>query len=97
MSKEAVFTMTLEPELRAEFMAEAQASHRPASQILREWMREFVQRQRQAREYDEFLRGKVADAREQVRAGDYASADDVEARSAARRAQLLAKAGGAGT
>lgn len=78
-------------------MAEAQASHNPASQILRELMREFLQRQRQAREYDEFLRGKEADAREQVRAGDYATADDVEARSAARRAQLLSKAGGAGT
>ncbi|MBK7469884.1 MAG: antitoxin of toxin-antitoxin stability system [Betaproteobacteria bacterium] len=96
MSKEAVFTMKLEPELRAEFMAEAEASHRPASQILRELMREFVQRQRQAREYNEFLRGKVSDAREQVRAGDYASADEVEARFAARRARLLAKAGGAG-
>ncbi len=96
MSKEAVFTMKLEPELRAEFMAEAEASHRPASQILRELMREFVQRQRQSREYEEFLRGKVADAREQIRAGDYTSADEVEARFAARRAQLLAKAGGAG-
>ncbi|MBK9608407.1 MAG: antitoxin of toxin-antitoxin stability system [Betaproteobacteria bacterium] len=96
MSKEAVFTMKLEPELRAEFMAEAEASHRPASQILRELMREFVQRQRQEREYNEFLRGKVSDAREQVRAGDYASADEVEARFAARRARLLAKAGSAG-
>lgn len=96
MSKEAVFTMKLEPELRAEFMAEAEATHRPASQILRELMREFVQRQRQAREYDEFLRGKVADAREQIRTGEYASADDVETRFAARRAQLLAKAGGSG-
>jgi predicted transcriptional regulator len=96
MSKEAVFTMKLEPELRAEFMAEAAAAHRPASQILRELMREFVQRQREAREYDEFLRTKVADAREQIRAGDYASAEDVEARFAARRAQLLAKAGRAG-
>ncbi|MDO8278773.1 MAG: antitoxin of toxin-antitoxin stability system [Burkholderiaceae bacterium] len=96
MSKEAVFTMKLEPELRAEFMAEAEASHRPASQILRELMREFVQRQREAREYDDFLRDKVADAREQIRAGDYADADDVEARFAARRAQLLTKAGSAG-
>lgn len=96
MSKEAVFTMKLEPELRAEFMAEAEASHRPASQILRELMREFVQRQRAAREYDEFLRAKVADAREQVSAGQYASTENVEARFAARRAQLLAKAGGGG-
>ena len=95
MSKEAVFTMKLEPELRAEFMAEAEASHRPASQILRELMRDFVRRQREAREYDDFLRGKVAVAREQVRAGEFASADEVEARFAARRAQLLAKSGGA--
>ena len=51
MSKQAVFTMKLEPELRAEFMAEAEAAHRPASQVLRELMREFVQRQRESREY----------------------------------------------
>jgi len=49
MLKQAVFTMKLEPELRDEFMAEADASHRPASQIVREMMREFVQRQREAR------------------------------------------------
>ncbi|MGQ0708705.1 MAG: antitoxin of toxin-antitoxin stability system [Rhodoferax sp.] len=96
MSKETVFTMKLEPELRAEFMAEAEASHRPASQILRELMREFVQHQRQAREYEQFLHGKVANAREQIRTGEYARADDVEARFAARRARLQAKVGGAG-
>ena len=59
MPKEAVFTMKLEPGLRAEFMAEAEAAHRPASQVLRELMREFVQRQREAREHDEFLRRKA--------------------------------------
>jgi predicted transcriptional regulator len=96
MSKEAVFTMKLEPELRAEFMAAAEASHRPASQIMRELMREFVQRQREAREYEAFLRSKVASAREQISAGDYASADDVEQHFAERRAKLLAKAGTTG-
>jgi len=45
MSKQAVFTMKLEPELREQFMAEAEASHRPASQIVREMMRQFVQTQ----------------------------------------------------
>ena len=58
MSKQAVFTMKLDPELRAEFMAEAEAAHRPASQVLRELMREFIQSQRKSREYDEFLRRK---------------------------------------
>jgi len=49
MPKEAVFTLKLKSNLRAAFVSEAQASHRPASQILRELMREFVERQRPAR------------------------------------------------
>jgi predicted transcriptional regulator len=93
MSKEAVFTMKLEPELRDAFMAEAEASHRPASQILRDLMREFIQRQREARDYEAFLRGKVAHAREQINAGDYAEAEEVETRFAARRSQLLMESG----
>ncbi len=86
MSKEAVFTMKLESELRDNFMAEAQASHRPASQVLRELMREFVDRQRQAREYDAFLGSKVEAGRASMRAGVGRSNDEVEAKFAARRA-----------
>jgi len=46
MTKEAVFTVKLEAELRDAFMAEARASHRPASQLVRDFMREFVQSRR---------------------------------------------------
>jgi predicted transcriptional regulator len=88
MSKQAIFTMKLEPELRAEFMAEAEAAHRPASRILRELMREFVQRQREAREYDEFLRRKVEAGRASMRDGQGRSDDEVEAEFAARRARV---------
>lgn len=94
MPKEAVFTMKLEPELRDAFMAEAKASHRPASQVVRELMREFVERQRQAREYDAFLRAKVDAARAEVAAGQVATSADVEARFAARRTALGVKADG---
>jgi len=45
MPKEAMFTLKLEPELRAQFMAAAQVADRPASQIVREFMRDFIQRQ----------------------------------------------------
>ena len=93
MSKEAVFTMKLEPDLRADFMAAAQASHRPASQILRELMRDFVQRQRQSREYEDFLHSKVDRARKQVAEGQLASHEDVESRFEKRRAEILAKSG----
>lgn len=92
MSKEAVFTMKLEPELRDQFMAEAEAAHRPASQIVRELMREFVQRQRQAREYDAFLQHKVDAARTSMRAGQGRSSEEVEAKFAARRAKAADQA-----
>jgi len=91
MPKEAVFTMKLEPELRAAFMAEAEAAHRPASQLLRELMREFVQRQREAREYDEFLRSKVEAGRASMRVGRGRSNDKVEAAFTAKRNQVAGK------
>lgn len=92
MSKEAVFTMKLEPELRDAFMAEADAAHRPASQVVRELMREFVQRQRQAREYNAFLQLKVDAARTSMRAGQGRSNEEVEAKFAARRTKAPSQA-----
>ncbi|MBC3207224.1 antitoxin of toxin-antitoxin stability system [Pseudomonas sp. SWRI111] len=87
MSKQAVFTMKLEPELREEFMAEAEAAHRPASQIMRDMMRQYVQTQREAREYEAFLQRKVEIARESIRVGDGLNNDEVEAAFAAKRRQ----------
>ncbi len=92
MLKEAVFTMKLEPELRAEFMAEAEAAHRPASQVLRELMREFIQRQREARDYDEFLHRKVEAGRASMRVGLGRSNEDTEAEFAARRSSVTNRA-----
>ena len=87
MSKEAVFTMKLESTLRAEFMAEVKKSHRPAAQIIRDLMREFIQRQRETREYEVFLRQKVLAARSSMRAGKGRSNDEVEAKFRKRRAR----------
>ena len=92
MSKDAVFTMKLEPELREQFIAEAEAAHRPASQVVRELMRDYIQRQREAREYDAYLLRKVEAARDSVRAGRVRSNEDVEAGFAARRAKVAGKA-----
>jgi len=89
MSKAAVFTMKLEPELRDEFLAEAEAAHRPASQVVRELMREFVLRQRQAREYDEFLQRKVDLARTSMRSGQGRSNDEIEANFTTRRTKTV--------
>ncbi|MCV3239432.1 antitoxin of toxin-antitoxin stability system [Mesorhizobium sp. ZC-5] len=88
MSKEAVFTMKLEPELRDAFMAAAKAEDRPASQIVREFMRDYVQ---QDREYVEWLRRKVEKSRAQIEAGQVSSNEQVEAEMDQLLAELEAK------
>jgi hypothetical protein len=45
---DAVFAMKLEPDLRSEFLAEAEACRRSASQVACEFMRGFVEQQRAA-------------------------------------------------
>lgn len=87
MSKEAVFTMKLEADLRADFMAAAESAHRPASQVLRELMRDYIQQQRQTSEYNEFLRRKVESGRASMRAGRGRSHENVKAEFIERRAQ----------
>lgn len=90
MSKQAVFTMKLEPELRENFMAEAAGEDRPASQVMRELMRGYIEQRRQAREYDDYLQRKVEAGRASMRAGLGRSNDEVEAAFAARRKQVAA-------
>ncbi|MCG5524763.1 antitoxin of toxin-antitoxin stability system [Ectothiorhodospira haloalkaliphila] len=88
MKKEAVFTMKLEAELRADFMAEVAGEDRPASQVMRELMRGYIEQRRQAREYDGYLRRKVEAARASMHAGHGRSNDEVEAMFAAKRNQV---------
>ncbi|KAF7960263.1 antitoxin of toxin-antitoxin stability system [Cupriavidus sp. UYMU48A] len=90
MPKEEVFTMKLEPELRAAFMAEAE--HRSASQVMRDLMRQYIERQRESRVHDEYLRDKVERGRAEMLAGQGRSNKEVEASFAARRAKMTTKA-----
>jgi predicted transcriptional regulator len=92
----AVFTMKLEAELRDAFMAEAEAAHRPASQLVRELMRDYIRQRQQQREYDEFLRRKVEVARAQMAKGEYRPDEEVEAEFSALRAKLRRKTGKSG-
>lgn len=89
MPKQAVFTMKLEPELRESFMAEAAGEDRPASQVMRELMRGYIQQRRQAREYDDYLREKVEAGRASMHASLGRSNDEVEAAFADKRRQVM--------
>lgn len=48
-------------------------------------------------EYDEFVRRKVEIARAQIKAGKYRTNEEVSARFAAKREELLRQAGKSGT
>nr|WP_296716225.1 antitoxin of toxin-antitoxin stability system [Tistrella sp.] len=93
MSSKVVFTMKLEPELRDRFMAETAADDRPAAQVMRELMRDYIDRRQKARDYDDFLRRKVEIGRRQWDAGLHVSNEEAEAEAAARRAELLRRLG----
>ena len=88
MAKDSVFTMKLEPELRDAFMKTAAGEDRPASQIMRELMRDYVAQRPQKHEYESYLRRKVEAGRGSRRAGRGKSNEEVEAEFAARRSRV---------
>lgn len=85
MAKGAVFTMKLEPELRDAFMKAAAAADRPASQIVRELMRDFVETHEvPSQDYWEFVRRGVERARQEVAEGKVLSDKQVRERMKTR-------------
>ncbi|WP_374450473.1 CopG family ribbon-helix-helix protein [Stella sp.] len=83
---EATFTFRVDEALKAEFTQAAKAKDRTAAQLLRDFMRDFVQRQNEAAEYDAWFRREVEKARASADAGNLIPAAEVKAEFAARRA-----------
>jgi predicted transcriptional regulator len=61
MADDAVFTLEFDADLRDRFMAEAEALGRPAAQIMRELMDEFLARRAATREHDAWFQTEVED------------------------------------
>jgi len=88
MPEQARLTLTVDTDLRDDFLAEAETAQREAADLIQELMRDFIERQKEARTYDDFLRRKVEKARASVAAGRLRPNEDVEAEFAARRKAL---------
>jgi predicted transcriptional regulator len=89
MPKEAVFTIKLEPELRDAFMADAAELDRPASQIMRELMKDYLRKREEEKSaYVEFVRRKVEKSRASIAAGRSYTDDEVNARMEKRLEEL---------
>jgi predicted transcriptional regulator len=92
---DATFTFRVEDELKAAFTAAAKAHDRTGAQLLRDFMRDYVGRQRDEQGYDPWFRRQVHAGIEDADAGRVVSADEVNATFAARRAETLRRLDGA--
>jgi predicted transcriptional regulator len=83
---EATFTFRVDEALNRDFSMAAKARDRSGAQLLRDFMREFVQQQREAAAHDAWFRQQVQAGLDAANAGNLVPAADVEARFAAKRA-----------
>jgi len=83
---EATFTFRVDEGLKSEFSTAAKACDRTGAQLLRDFMRDFVQRQQEVAEHDAWFRRQVQIGLDSANAGNLVPTDQVEAKFAARRA-----------
>ena len=82
---ETTFTFRVDEALKTEFSTAAKARDRSGAQLLRDFMREFVQQQQEAAAHDAWFRRQVQMGLDSANAGNLIPAAEVEARFAAKR------------
>lgn len=88
---EATFTFRVDETLKTEFSMAAKASDRSGAQLLRDFMREFVQLQQEKDTHEAWFRRQVQRGLDSANAGELLSADEVEAEAEAWRAETRRK------
>lgn len=86
---ESTVVIRVDDELKIAFASAAKAADRTASQLLRDFMRDFVSRQSQQKEYEQWLQEKVDLSRKALLEGRVVDNEDVEAYFAERRAKSM--------
>ena len=82
---EATFTFRVDEVLKTEFSTAAKARDRSGAQLLRDFMREFVQQQQEAAAHDAWFCRQVQMGMDSANTGNLIPAAEVEARFAAKR------------
>jgi predicted transcriptional regulator len=91
---ETTFTFRVDEALKSEFSTAAKEHDRTGAQLLRDFMRDYVQRQQEAAVHDAWFRRQVQIGLESANAGDLMSTEEVEAEAAAWRSETLRKMAG---
>lgn len=85
---EATFTFRVDDELKTRFSNAAKMHDRTGAQLLRDFMRGYVERAAQAGEHDAWFHRQVQIGLDAARTGDTISAEDVEAEAEAWRREM---------
>lgn len=88
---EATFTFRVDHALKSQFAQAAKLRDRSGAQLLRDFMRDFVQQQQEAAEHDAWFRREVRIGIDSANAGELIAAEDLQAEAAAWRAQTRRK------
>ncbi|MGC8500968.1 MAG: CopG family ribbon-helix-helix protein [Leptospirillia bacterium] len=82
---ESTFTFRVDEALKTEFSTAAKARDRSGAQLLRDFMREFVQQQQEAAVHDAWFRRQVKTGLDSANAGNLIPAEEVESRFVVKR------------
>lgn len=88
---EATFTFRVDQALKSQFAQAVKFRDRSGAQLLRDFMRDFVQQQQEAAEHDAWFRREVRIGIDSANAGELIAAEDLQAEAAAWRAQTRRK------
>lgn len=88
---QATFTFRIEKDLKENFASLAKSMDRSAAQLLRDHMRELVNRQKEVEEHDAWFREQVQTGLDSANAGNLVPSEEVEAKFSARRAETRCK------
>ena len=85
----ATINFRVNDELKDQFEKAVEVSDMTGSQVLRDFMRNYVESAREKREYEAWLVANVQSGLAQVAAGRTVPHEQVKARAAARRERML--------
>jgi predicted transcriptional regulator len=90
---DATFTFRVDEALKDEFTTAAKQRDRTGAQLLRDFMREFIQRQQDAAAHDAWFRQQVQIGIDELNEGKFFTSEEVEAEAAVWRDEMKRKHG----
>jgi hypothetical protein len=85
MTDVTTFTFQVEEDLKKAFSKATGTQHKSDAEVLRDFMRGYIDQQKDAADYDAWFRGKVQSAIDAANAGEVISSDEIEAEFSALR------------